>query len=128
MARINTCFKAFTYFCSFLLVFQSCTAYYKTHVTLKEAYESQNNVRIKTLDNKTIKYRRIGFENDKYHGLFKHENELVKMGIKEDAVETFQIKDNKTSTILSIAIPVAIVGDVIGITAHALDTMKIYGN
>ncbi len=128
MARIITFFKNFAYFCSFLIVFQSCTVYYKTHVTLKEAHESQTKVRLRTLDNKTLKYRRIGFENNRYHSLFKHENELVKMGIKEDTIETIQIKDNNKSTILSIAIPVVIVGVVIGITAHAIDSMKIYGN
>jgi hypothetical protein len=100
---MKTFFKSFAYFCSFLILFQSCTVYHKSNVTLKKAYESQKKVRIKTLDKKTLKYRHIGYENDQYLGYFKHGNKLVRIGIKEDMIKKIQIKNSKMSTILTAA-------------------------
>ena len=118
MTRINAYFKTFVYFCSLLILFQSCTVYYKSNVTLEEAYESQKKVRIKTMDKKTLKYRHIGFENDKYLGYFKHDNRIVRIGIKKEMIKTIQIKNNKMSTILSILTLVIIFAPAIYIEAQ----------
>ncbi len=64
----------------------------------------QKKVRIKTLDKKTLKYRHIGYENDKYLGYFKHGNKLVRIGIKEDMIKKIQIKNNNLSAIITTSL------------------------
>jgi len=52
-----------------LILFQSCRVYHKKSVTLDQAVIEQKRVKIKTVDNKTLKFKKIIHESGEYYGI-----------------------------------------------------------
>ena len=105
--------KVVALFFSVLILLQGCTVYKKANVTLEEAVTSDTKVRIKTNDNKTLKFKKIGIENGDYYGLLNYKSAWVKTQINEGNIEKIQVKDKTASTILNIIVPLAILTTVI---------------
>lgn len=127
MKTLKKQLRPVAWFLVIMMVFQSCTVYKSTPVTLGEAVKADTKVKIEKRNGEKLKYYRIVQGNDgKYYGdeikNKMHNNFLI----NEDEIEKIQIKDKTTSTILTIGIPVLIVGLAIGGVALALDNMKIF--
>ena len=105
--------KVVALFFSVLILLQGCTVYKKANVTLEEAVTSDTKVRIKTNDNQTLKFKKIGIENGDYYGLLNYKSAWVKTQINEGNIEKIQVKDKTASTILNIIVPLAILTTVI---------------
>ena len=60
-----------------------------------------------------MKYKNVEAENGIYYGLMKYENSWVKTPINEDNIDKVQVKDKTLSTVLSIAIPLVIIGGIL---------------
>ena len=88
-----------------LLLFQSCTVYKSPNITLKEAENAQSVVRAKTIDKKTYKYYRIGFENDYFYGLNYKNGEEIKIRLNEDKIQKVQAKSIEGSVLATIVVP-----------------------
>ena len=116
MKTLKIFLKPISYLIAFLILLQGCTVYKRTPVTLTEAVKANTKVKIKTLDNKTLKYRHIGFQNDKYLGYIKHGKELLRISIKEDMIKKIQLKDNTMSSILTISTIVLVASPFIAAT------------
>lgn len=114
--------KIVVLFFSTLILFQSCTVYKSANVTLDEAVKADTNVIVKTNDNRTLKFKRIAFEDGSYYGVnesykddpFVHYyKELTKTHIDVENVENIRIKNKTMSTIIPFAIPLVLLGSLI---------------
>jgi PBP1b-binding outer membrane lipoprotein LpoB len=116
MKTIKTHLKAVAYVLTLLILFEGCTVYKSTPVTLKDAYKANTKVEVKTNDNQTQKYDRIEFEDGKYYGVKKpyyrsnypeHKKlELIKTPIDPNNMEHIKIKDETASKIITFGPPI----------------------
>ena len=129
MKTIKIHLKVVALFFSVLILLQGCTVYKSANVSLDDAYKSQTKVKVKTNDNRTLKFKRIAFEDGSYYGInesykddpFEQYNkELIKTHIDVENIENIRIKNKTMSTILPFAIPVVLLGALI--IAYTLPT------
>ena len=108
--------KSIALILSMLILLQGCTVYKTTPITKEQAANEEQKVKVITKDNVKLKFKRIAFENGKYYGVRKVDGKMMKLLLDTDAIESIKEKDKTLSTVLSIGIPVIIVG---GLTAVA---------
>ena len=61
--------KTITFILTIFILFQSCRAYNWHSASIEEAAKDGRRVKIKTKGNKTLKYKRVIYEKDKFYGL-----------------------------------------------------------
>jgi len=116
--------KVVALFFSILILFQGCSVYKSASVTPDEASKSNTEVRVKTFDNKSLKFYRIEVENNKIHGIKIHNGERSITPIEKDNIEKIQLKDKTMSTFLSITIAGVIAVGILGIiVSESLNNM-----
>jgi hypothetical protein len=115
MKTIKQHLKVVALFLSALILLQGCTVYHSANVTLEEAVRSDINVRIKTNDQQTLKFRKVGVENGNFYGVKKNNGMIVRTPLDHKFINSINSKDKTLSTILSIGIPVIIVGVLLAI-------------
>ena len=125
MKIIKAHLKVVALFFSVLILFQGCTVYKEANVTLEEAVRADTKVRIKTNDNQTLKFKNVRVENEIYYGFMYKKSKWVKTAINEDSIAIVQVKDKTLSTVLSIAIPLVIIGGILVVAVDA--SMGGYG-
>ena len=103
-----------------LMLFQSCTVYKKTTITLPQAVQNETIVKVKT-KSENLKFTRVGIENGNYYGVKKMDGEIVKIPLEPQNILSIKEKDQSMSTILTVALPVTIVLGVLVIIASTLD-------
>ena len=97
------------------------------NVTLDEAVRADNKVRIEKRNGEEVKYYRVvKFNDGNYYGKIKVNGMFDNLLIDENNIVKVQIKDQKTSTILTVAIPVVIIGVIIVVIAKSLENMNIF--
>ena len=115
-------FRIITLFFSILIFFQGCTVYKSANVTLEQAVIADTKVKIKTNDNRTLKFKRIAFEDGSYYGInetykddpFEQKNKaLIKTHIDVEYIENMRIKNKTMSIILPLAIPIVLLGSLL---------------
>jgi len=92
-----------------LILFQSCIAYKQTSVSLEQAVESEKKAKIETKGNQVLKFKRIGFEDEKFYGIKKIKGEMVKIPLDSMGIEKVMLHDKTLSTVLTIALPIGII-------------------
>ncbi len=102
MKAIDRNLKLVTFFFVTLMLLQSCTVYKTPSVTLDEASKSNSEVRVKTIDNQSLKFDRIQVTDNKVYGSSIINREMIITTIEKDNIEKIQLKDKTTSTILTI--------------------------
>ena len=118
MKIIKKQFKSVALILSMLILFQGCTAYKSASVTLDEASKSEGKVKVHTTTNETLKFKRIGIENGNYYGVKKIKGDLVKVPLDKTKLNKIKVKDDTMSTIMTIALPVVIIGAGLGVFAY----------
>lgn len=111
MKAIDRNLKLVTFFFVTLMLLQSCTVYKTPSVTLDEASKSNSEVRVKTIDNQSLKFDRIQVTDNKVYGSSIINREMIITTIEKDNIEKIQLKDKTRSTILTI---VSLVGVTLG--------------
>lgn len=106
-----------------LLLFQSCKAYHSNSVTLEQASQEFKRTKIQTKNNEILKYRGVKFEDTKYFGIKKVNGNIVNVPIDENFIKTVRLENETMSTILTIALPVVILGAALGIAAASLSDL-----
>lgn len=109
MKIIKKQIKTIALILSMLILFQGCTVYKSANVSLDQASKADIKTKVSTKDGEKLKFERIGVEDEKYYGVRKVKGELIKVPLNEDYIEYVKLKDKTTSTILTIALPVAII-------------------
>ena len=119
MKTLKLFLKPITYLLAFLILFQGCTVYKKTGVTLEEASKSELKAIVEKTDGTNLKFKNIVMRNDgNFYGL---ENRIVNERwtetstlLNENIVGKVIIENRRLSTILTIAGPV-VLGGIIGL-------------
>lgn len=101
--------KSYSWLLAIVMVFQSCTVYKSTPVTLDQAVENELKVRIITTSNKTFIYKKIVFDEGKYYGIDRVKSKKIKIPINGDLVKSIQIKNQLLSALVSVATPIVII-------------------
>jgi hypothetical protein len=114
MKTIKKQFKLIALLLIMIILLQSCVAYKGQSVTLERASNSKNKVKIETKDNQTFKYDSVTLEDEKYYGNKKVDGKILKTELKKDVITNIRLEDKKKSKFLDTAIPIAIVGVVVG--------------
>ena len=115
MKTIKLHYRIIAFSFSILILFQGCTVYKSANVTLDEAVIANTKVRVKTNDNKTLRFEKIQLDNGVYYGMMYLNKSWVKIPVNEDNFDKIQVKDKTSSTILTIGIPLAIIGGALGV-------------
>ena len=117
MKTIKKHLKVFALFISVLILIQSCTIYKSTSVTLEEASKTNNKVKVEKRNGQKVKYSKIVVLNDgNFYGVKKEKYLFNNILLDQNDIDKIQLKDKTMSTILTVAIPVVI----IGVIAYAL--------
>lgn len=108
MKTLKIYLKVIALFCSALILFQSCTVYKSTPISIEHAVQNENKVKVVTKSGEKFKFSRIGVEDDNYYGVSKSKGALVKTVLDEKTINRIKEKDKTMSTILNFGIPVII--------------------
>lgn len=116
-------FRVISCLLTFIILCQSCTIYRSASISVDEAVESQNKVRVKTESNRNYNFKRIERDEAGIYGIaFKRSkiarqlsndvlpgdlpDNLVKIKLRENSIEEINPR-NKTLSILVPALTVA---------------------
>ncbi len=108
MKTIKKQIKSVTLILSMLILLQGCTVYKSVSVTLEQAAKEENKVRLETTSGEKLKFKRIGIDNGEYYGVKKVKGNIVKVPLNSNYIKNVKLKDKTLSTILTIALPIAI--------------------
>ncbi|MBT8235654.1 MAG: hypothetical protein KJO04_05645 [Bacteroidia bacterium] len=89
--------KSISLFLATLILFQSC-ATYKTPSTLEQAVQEQKEVKIVTIDDDTLKYKYIVYEDGQFYGVNDNPGEDVKFPISTEEVAEVLMKEKGLPT------------------------------
>ena len=119
MKTIKIHLKIVAFLISSMIMLQGCTVYKSTTVTLDEAYKAQTKTKVFTLDNETLKFKRINFVDGKYYGVLSWDSErhpkLDDMLIDENKINSIKVKNKTASTIINVGVPIVVLGGIIWI-------------
>ncbi len=101
MKIIKQQIRPMTFLFGILILFQSCVAYKSQNFTLEEAAKIDNKVKVHTVTNEYLKFKRIGVDNGQYYGLKKVKGELVRVPLDRTELNKIRVKDNTASTIFT---------------------------
>lgn len=111
--------KVVALFCSILILFQGCTVYKSAPISIEHAVQNENKVKVITKSGEKFKFSRIGIEDNSYYGVSKSKGEVVKTVLDEKSINTIKEKDKTLSTVLSLGVPVVILGAILVTAASA---------
>ena len=89
-----------------LILFQSCRVYHKKSVTLDQAVIEQKRVKIKTVDNKTLKFKKIIHEDGEYYGIKPSTfmDTIYKIPLDQNKLQNIRMHNKTLSIIYGIVI------------------------
>ena len=82
-----------------ILLFQSCVAYQTNPVSLLEAEQSQERVKLKTSANQTYYFEQFVLEKEQFYGLQKEKRELVSIAITDPGTTDVFLRSKSKSTL-----------------------------
>ena len=95
---------------SVMLLLQSCGVYYKNPINLKEAVEQEGKVKIRTVDGKTIRYKKITSSDDgRFYGTRKKDGGWTQIPLNQEEIMSVRLKNKKASTwatVLAVGVPI----------------------
>ena len=126
----------------FLMTLQSCSIYYSKTASIDEAIQSDNKVKVITSTNDTYKFVKIQRENDQIYGVVKKGNKTaetlsdlgliknsdektVTIFLEDITVKELYLKNKGASTAVTVAIPVVVVGVLVGIGVHSANNFSL---
>ena len=119
MKTIKTHLRVVAFLFSAAILFQGCTVYKSVPITIEQATKEEQQVKILTKNNVKLKFKRIIVENEKLYGVRKVDGIDVNLVLDRNTIDTIRAKDKAMSVILSIGIPVIIVGGLIATAASS---------
>ena len=107
MKAMKKQFKTVALFLSMLIFFQGCSVYHKGTRTLDEAVNEQKKVKITTLDNRTMHFKKVVYKDGKYYGVKKTKDSTKDVWLFENDIKELKV-ENKTMSIVVSSLPVTI--------------------
>jgi len=102
MKTLKICLKPISYLLTFLILLQGCTVYKKQNISLEQAVETKNKVKILTKENEKQKYDYVTTNNGEYYGTKKVNKELIKTPIQKENIKVIKTKNIASSIYVSI--------------------------
>ncbi|QCE40641.1 hypothetical protein [Psychroserpens sp. NJDZ02] len=100
-----------------LIILQSCRVYHSKTVSLEEATASTQRVKIKTKENKILKFHKIILEEGQFYGVKIKGEDISKTLLNTEDLEQVRLHNKNLSVILGIAVPII---SVVGILVIAI--------
>lgn len=104
MNTLKTSLKTIALFFMATLLFQSCVVYQKNPVSLLQAEQLQERVKLKTSANQTYYFEQIVLEKEQFYGLQKEKRELVSIAIADSGTTNVFLRSKNKSTIATIGL------------------------
>ena len=104
MNTLKTSLKTIALFFMAILLFQSCVAYQTNPVSLLEAEQSQERVKLKTSANQTYYFEQFVLEKEQFYGLQKEKRELVSIAITDPGTTDVFLRSESKSTLGTIGL------------------------
>lgn len=82
--------------------------------------EFGGKVKIVTVDGRRVVYNRLERENNDLHGVIRKS----KVELNEEKIKEIHLKDRSKSTLVSIAVPIVVVGIGIALVANSVNNMS----
>lgn len=95
-----------------MILFQGCTVYKKTNVSMQDAATEHVKTKVKTINGNLI-FKYIIFENDNYYGIKKSKGEIEKTRLVKESIGSIHLKNKAMSTVLTVALPIGVLVGVI---------------
>lgn len=106
----------------FVILFESCTVYKSTPVSLEEAYKFEGKVRVYTIENIELWFKKIEVDNNEYFGVTRKKGKIVRIPLDSLKIKSISVKNKTLSTVLNVGIPIVILGGiVIGVASTSLN-------
>jgi hypothetical protein len=135
--------KWIAYALSALMLLQSCRVYHSNTSTLDEVESSHQRVKIKTVNGEKYVFDWLQIEDDQIIGVAKLKSrtaekllkqkiegklvgDYLKYLLEKNTIKEYHLQDKTMSTLLSVGIPVFIIGAIIGWTAIALSSGSLF--
>lgn len=109
-----------------LVFFQSCSVYHHSTSTMDQAVQKQKKVMITRTDNSALYFKKIVLKDGNYYGVKKVKDSSKEIQLIEKDIKSIKSKNVVLSTILSILIPIVIVGGISIIAAS--NTGSLFGS
>jgi hypothetical protein len=107
MKTIKIQFKSVALILSILILLQGCSVYHKGTRTLEQAVQEQKKLKITTLDNRTMHFKKVVYKNGKYYGVKKIKDSTKDVWLFENDIKELK-GENKTMSIVVSSLPVTI--------------------
>lgn len=118
MRTIKIQIKSFSFFLSMLVIFQSCTVYKSTAVTLDEAAKEEIKTKVETNNGVNIKFKHIVFEDGNYFGIRKFKRKIQKIELNKEHIKSVRLKNKTVSTILTLSVIAIPIVTIIGVASQ----------
>lgn len=102
--------KSVCLFLALVMMFQSCTIYKKTPISISQASQISKKVLVKTTTNSTLKLDRIEKKDSIYYGLKTIRGNETRMALKETdivSIRPYSKSQSTTATLVLIVVPIA---------------------
>jgi hypothetical protein len=100
-------FKLVALILGILILFQGCSVYHKGTRTLVQAVQEQKRVKITTLDNRTMHFKKVVYKDGKYYGVKKLKDSRKDIWLFENDIKELKV-ENKTMSIVVSSLPITI--------------------
>ena len=100
MNTISKRSKTITFVLSILILFQNCKAYNWHSVSIEEAAKDGRGVKIKTKENKMLKYKKVIYEKNKFYGLKGKDKRFL---IDPNNIKKVRLQNKTASVIKTVA-------------------------
>ena len=117
MKTLKKLTKTISWLLVIVMVFQSCTVYKSTPISLEQAAQNGSKVKVTTINKEKLKFKKIESLNDEFYSIEKFEGGTAKTVLNQDYIKSIKEKDKTLSLILNIGIPLVIVGGLLAIAA-----------
>lgn len=97
MKPLKQLFKPISYLLSLLILLQGCTVYKTQNVTLQQAAETKDKVKILTKDGETQKYLYVTPIKEEYYGIKKVDGKPTKFLLQEENIEILRTENKAAS-------------------------------
>ncbi|MEW5676940.1 hypothetical protein ABGT15_11565 [Flavobacterium enshiense] len=88
-------------FLTLLILLQSCTVYQRTPISIDEAVAYNRSVKVITVTDRKLKFKRIEKTDSVYYGLQKSGGKIQKIALNPNNIKAIKKPDRVTSTLIT---------------------------
>ena len=124
MKTVKKQFRLISLLLTLLILFQSCRVYHRDSVSLNQAVKEEKRVKIKTVDNKTLKFKKIIYDDGEYYGIKPSTfmDTIYKIPLDQNKLQSIRLHNKTWSIIYGVGISIVII--IIGVLMIVSSALK----